>query len=290
MEQTSFGLFKYIDQQKISIALGKLGISIIDVASSEPKKRLEPPIIAEACLNMLSYIFYDAPNYLRISKPSKSQKCLLLGYGAIGQAIGYALTHGGDLGMFSKRFVKVWDRDIVKNKLAQDDGFEIFDQWNNKEEFDYIIGCAGRCSLPISSLSLLRDNSYLISVSSAAIEFPFNEMIEYALLNNNKNTMQITLSDIQLNELDNENIHRNITFKIENQRNLTIVNGGMPITFVGILNPAIPEKFDLTVSCMIAASIQAVSTKQQTNDGKRIIPLDSEYSKVICNWFDNNKI
>jgi hypothetical protein len=102
--------------------------------------------------------------------------------------------------------------------------------------------------------------------------------------------MQITLSDMQLNELDNENIHRNITFKIENQRNLTIVNGGMPITFVGILNPAIPEKFDLTVSCMIAASIQAVSTKQQTNDGKRIIPLDSEYSKVICNWFDNNKI
>ncbi|CAF1131619.1 unnamed protein product [Didymodactylos carnosus] len=290
IEQTSRGIFKYVDQQNISKTLNKFGISIIDVASSEPKKRLEPPIIAEACLNMLSYIFYDAPNHLRIPKPLKSQNCLLLGYGAIGQAVGYALTHEGDLGLFSKNSVKVWDRDVTRHKVAQDNGFDIFNQWNNKEEFDYIIGCTGRCSLSLSSLSLLRNNCYLISVSSAAIEFPFNDMIEHSLLNGNKNPIKISLSDIQLNELNNENIHRNITFQIEDQRNITVVNGGMPITFLGILNPAIPEKFDLTVSCMIAASIQAVGTKQQLNDKQQIIPLDSKYSKFICDWFDNNMI
>ena len=135
-------------------------------------------------------------------------------------------------------------------------------------------------------LSLVRDNGYLISASSAAIEFPFNEMIQYALLNDKNNIMQISLSDIQLNQLDNQNIHRNINFKIQNNINLTIVNGGMPITFLGILNPTIPEKFDLTVSCMVAASIQAVYTKHQTNDEQTIIPLHSEYSKIICEWFD----
>ncbi|CAF0762495.1 unnamed protein product [Didymodactylos carnosus] len=280
IEQTSHGMFKYVDQQDISKTLNKFGISIIDVASSESKKRLEPTIIAEACLNMLSYLFYDALNHLRVPKPLKSQNCLLLGYG---QTVGYALTDYGDLELFSKYSVKVWDRDVMRHKIAENNGFEIFNQWNNKEEFDYIIGCTGRCSLPLSSLSLLRNNCYLISVSSAAIEFPFNDMIEHSLLNGNKNLMKISLSDIQLNELNNENIHRNITFQIKNQRNITIVNGGMPITFLGILNPVIPEKFDLTVSCMIAVSIQAVSTEQQINDKQQIIPLDSKYSKFICN-------
>jgi hypothetical protein len=42
------------------------------------KKRFEPPIIAETCSNMLSYLFYDTPNHLKIYKLSKSHKCLLL--------------------------------------------------------------------------------------------------------------------------------------------------------------------------------------------------------------------
>ncbi|CAF3217072.1 unnamed protein product [Rotaria sp. Silwood2] len=280
VEQTSRGLFKYIDQPSIEKALNRIGTSIIDVASSEPKRRLEPLLIAEACLNMLSYLFYDAPKSLRIPKPSQLHKCLLLGYGAIGQAIGHALMHGGDLDIFSKGSVKVWDQDAPRRQLAQDDGFEIFNNWNSNEEFDYVIGCTGRCSLPMSSFSLLRDNAYLISVSSGAIEFPFHEMVQRALTDT-----ETGLSSVQINELTSEDIHRNIEFHIDNQRKLTVVNGGMPITFVGILNPILPEKFDVTLSCMIAASIQAVRANQQTNDPNRIIPLDSTYSTLICDWF-----
>ncbi|CAF1046378.1 unnamed protein product [Rotaria sordida] len=280
VEQTSRGLFKYVDQPNIEQALNRIGTSIIDVASSEPKRRLEPLLIAEACLNMLSYLFYDAPKSLRIPKPSQSQKCLLLGYGAIGQAIGHALIRPGDLDIFSKGSVKVWDRDASRRQLAQDEGLEIFDNWGSKEEFDYVIGCTGRCSLPMSSFSLLRDNAYLISVSSGAIEFPFHEMVQRAL-----SDTEIDLSSAQINEFTSEDIHRNIEFRIDNRRKLTVVNGGMPITFVGILNAALPEKFDVTVSCMIAASIQAVHTNQQTSDQNRIIPLDSTYSALICDWY-----
>ncbi|CAF4085434.1 unnamed protein product [Adineta steineri] len=286
VEQTSRGLFKYQDQINISSALRKLGISMIDVASSQPKKILEPSLIAEASLNMLSYLFYDATKNLKIPKPSKFDKCLLLGYGSIGQAIAYALTHKGDLGMFAKDSVKISDIDLDKQKLAENDGFQLFDQWNSKDQFNYVIGCAGRCSFPISCLSLVRNNSYLISVSSAAIEFPFNEMIQYALLNND---IKINVSNTEINRLDDKNIHQNITFIIENNKSLTVVNGGMPITFLGVLNPAIPEKFDITISLMIAASIQATFTKQENNQQNRIIPLDSNYSKFIFDWFSNNK-
>jgi hypothetical protein len=280
VEQTSRGLFKYVDQPNIEQALNRIGISIVDVASSEPKRRLEPFLIAEACLNMLSYLFYDAHKSLRIPKPSQSQKCLLLGYGAIGQAIGHALTRGSDLNIFSKGSVKVSDQDASRRQLAQDEGLEIFDNWDSNEEFDYVIGCTGRCSLPMSSFSLLRDNAYLISVSSGAIEFPFYEMVQRAL-----SDTEIGLSSAQIDGLTSEDIHRNIEFRIDNRRKVTVVNGGMPITFIGILNPILPEKFDVTLSCMIAASLQAVRANQQRNDRNRIIPLDSTYSALICDWF-----
>ncbi|CAF3133112.1 unnamed protein product [Rotaria sp. Silwood2] len=118
VQQTSRGLFKYVDQPSIEKALNRIGTSIVDVAFNEPKRRPEPLLIAEACLNILSYLFYDAPKSLRIPKPSQSQKCLLLGYGAIGQAIGHALMHGGDLDIFSKGSIKVWDQDASRRQLA----------------------------------------------------------------------------------------------------------------------------------------------------------------------------
>ncbi|CAF4311751.1 unnamed protein product, partial [Adineta steineri] len=97
------------------------------------------------------------------------------------------------------------------------------------------------------------------------------------------------LSNTEINRLDDKNIHQNITFTFENNKSVTVVNGGMPITFLGILNPAIPEKFDITISFMIAASIQATFTKQGNNQQNRIIPLDSNYSEFIFNWFNTNK-
>jgi hypothetical protein len=187
---------------------------------------------------------------------------------------------GDDLAIFPKGSIKVWDQDACRRQLAQNESLEIFDNWDSNEEFDYVIGCTGRCSLPISSFSLLRDNAYLISVSSGAVEFPFHEMVQHAL-----SDTEISLSSAQVDELKSENIHRNIELRINNRRKVTVVNGGMPITFLGILNPILPEKFDVTLSCMIATSIQAVRANQQTNDHNPIMLLDSTYSALISDWF-----
>lgn len=280
VEKTSRGLFKYCDQPNIEKALNRIGTSFIDVASSEPKRTVEPSLIAEACLSMLCYLFNDAPESLRIPKESYLQNCLLLGYGTIGQAIAHALRSDDELNTCFKGSIRVWDQDASKRLLAQSQGFEIFDDWDGKEEFDYVIGCTGRRSFPISSFSLLRNNAYLISVSSGTIEFPFHEMVQHALSDS-----ETSLSTNQIDDLKNEDIHRNIEFLIDGGRKITVVNGGMPITFLGLLNPILPEKFDVTISCMIAASIQAVKGNLKINDQKRIIPLDPTYSSLICDWF-----
>ncbi len=59
----------------------------------------------------------------------------------------------------------------------------------------------------------------------------------------------------------------------------------MLITFVAILNPILSEKFDVTLSCMITANSQAMRANHQVNGQNRIIPLDSTYSTLICDWF-----
>ena len=287
VEQTSRGLFKYLDDVRISKALRQLGISLVDVATSEPKKRLEPPIIAETAINMLAYLFDEAAEHLRIPQPSASQRCLLIGYGAIGRAVAHALTHDEELGLFARDSLQVFDRDAQRNETAQDDGYTIFRPWDQLETFDYIIGCAGRCSLSLTSIGSLSKQSYLISFSSAAIEFPFHQMIEQALQSPfEKKTIPINLDERELTHLDEENIHRNVTFTMDNGNRCTVVNGGMPVTFLGLLNPTHPERFDLTVSCMVAASIQAARTHRQFEAENRVHPLDAQFSQLICQWFD----
>ena len=286
VEQTSRGLFKYLDDQRIPRALKQLGIFMIDVASSEPKKRLEPSLIAEATIQMLSYLFHEAPDHLKIQKPLDMQRCLLLGYGAIGKAIADALTGDNELGYFPKSALEVFDKDQDKNLAAINDGYQIFERWEQNGQFDYIIGCAGRCSLPVTSLSLLRDQAYLISASSAAVEFPFYRMVESIHSDQSETRFDLVRDKSQINPLEDENIHRNITFRTNHDSVFTVVNGGMPVTFIGLLNPTYPEKFDLTVGCMIAASIQATQHPHQLDDSNRIRPLDSKFSERICRWFD----
>lgn len=277
VEQTSRGIFKYFDQPRIGQVLRELGIFLVDVARSEPKKRLEPPLVAEASINMLNYLFHAAPSHLKLpSRLSKDHRCLLLGYGAIGRAIAQALTQNDQLGYFSRSSLMIFDIDSTQIELAKNDGFEIFDRWDENDQFDLIIGCAGRCSFPLHRLSLLRNNAFLISVSSAAIEFPFHQLVENSLSNQ---------FDV-LQQLNDENIHRNIQFTKSNGDVFTIVNGGMPVTFLGLLNPIVPEKFDVTVSSMIAGSIQSVSLERQFTSEDRIVSLNSDFSERICRHFD----
>jgi hypothetical protein len=95
-------------------------------------------------------------------------------------------------------------------------------------------------------------------------------MIQHA--SGKRSNTHIRLSDKELKRLNDENIHQNVAFTIENDKTVTVVNGGMPITFLGILNPTNPERFDLTISFMVAASVQAA--------------LNMHYSSLILNWFE----
>ena len=104
-------------------------------------------------------------------------------------------------------------------------------------------------------------------------------MIEQALRSPPEKTIPIKLDERELTHLDDENIHRNVTFTMDNGNRCTVIHGGMPVTFLGLLNPTYPEKFDLTVSCMVTASIQATRTHRQFEfeEENRVHPLDVQF-------------
>ncbi|CAF1075355.1 unnamed protein product [Rotaria sordida] len=92
---------KLFDNLPLSLRIFKFDIKLILSYLDSIEIRLVEQT-SRAFLNMLSYLFYDAKSHLTNRKPSKFDKCLLVGYGAIGEAVAYALIHKGDLGLFLK--------------------------------------------------------------------------------------------------------------------------------------------------------------------------------------------
>ena len=117
--------------------------------------------------------------------------------------------------IFSKDSVKVWNLDVLKHQLALNDSLQLFDDWNNNEQFDYVIDCTDSYSLPISSSALLCHNAYLINLSSGSIEFPFDEQlfnVHYLILNFDYPLLKWMNLKVKII------IHQNILFRIDNRR------------------------------------------------------------------------
>jgi hypothetical protein len=63
---------------------------------------------------------------------------------------------------------------------------------------------------------------------------------------------------------------------------VTVVNGGMPITFVGKLNPVAPEKIQATIASMLAAGVQAVRAASSPDREGGLQPLNAH----DCEWIE----
>jgi hypothetical protein len=61
---------------------------------------------------------------------------------------------------------------------------------------------------------------------------------------------------------------------------IMIVNGGMPVTVIGLVNPIDPRKIQGTIASLVAAAVQAVE-EQRTG----LLPLNAADSQLIMDNF-----
>ncbi len=240
VEQTTRGLIKMDENTAMCYCADD--IPIVNVAGSQPKMQLEPPFIGLSVCDALLRQFGH------LVKPSARDRCLLLGYGAIGKQV--ALFAHQVLG-YSKDKIHVHDKSAERMTAAVNDGYAVLDRKARGIRFTLVIGCSGRASFRVGDHVLLEDGAYLASATSGTVELSRENFIELAEASPHDDIW------IERKGLDETNLHSDIEFHLMD-RNAIFVNGGFPVNFDGTVNCVPHHYIQPTPTMMCAAALQAV--------------------------------
>lgn len=229
IEQTSSG-YRRLESEN-------LRFPVINMARSEAKLRHESPIIAKLVSSRLQ-------EHLPLL-PIKPGKILVIGRGAIGAEV------VGSLG--GQYEVDAFDIMPGKNSLGSTDLI------NHLHQFNMIIGCTGKTSLPFNLYShLQKDGVVLVSASSSDREFEAAKFRQ------------------QLPRI--KDCHQNLSYG-----NVHLLNCGFPINFDAGYDQLDGELLQLTRSLLLISILQA-SSMDMCPGG--LVPLDMEMQRdVLAEYF-----
>lgn len=258
VEQTTRGLIKM--DENAALDFRSRNVPIVNVARSVPKTTLEPPFIGVAVCEALRRRVGDSLHV------GPADRCLILGYGAIGKQVAAFVSTLG----FSSDRVHVFDAIHDRMAAAAVDGFILWDKKERHLRFKLVIGCSGRASFTVGDYVLLEDGAFLASATSGTVELSREEFIEMADANPDDDIW------IERDGLEESAVHSNLRFHFVD-REATFVNGGFPVNFDGRVNCVPAHYIQPTPTMMCAAAIQAVQTTQ-----KGLVELDEGFSR----WLD----
>ena len=217
VEQTERGARMY---EKIK----NLHIPVAPVARSEIKNRQEPPHIGRT-------IVANIQNLLK-NQNLAGKRCLVIGYGRIGEAVCEAAR---GIGMN----VSVYDRDKGILAKAAQSSYNTNENLNQLlAEAQIIIGTTGNESLGRENILSLKHGAVLVSGSSGQYEIGIDSL---EILSRKKQTLSIGTEYI----LEKES------------RKILLLGDGYPINFVGV--ESIPdEAIDPVMAALFAATVAMV--------------------------------
>lgn len=252
VEQTTKGIRR--DRE-----IDKIDFPIINVAESRLKGILESLEVAETLASNIETILRDDG----INVPSVN--LLLLGFGTIGENLAKVLKR--------KRIkVSIYDKDTLKRRKAKEDpeGYDVLDNIDSLEKFEFIIGTSGETSLEGSSLWSLKHNVILASGSSERLEIDIDWL--------EKNTKEPREKNI-----NTDNIFTIYELKKgESNKKIRVIANGEPINFLmsgGISKTVI----DAVYSEMFMSAVLLVSNKITE---KQINQVPEEIEEQIDKLFD----
>jgi S-adenosylhomocysteine hydrolase len=262
VEQTTRGIIK----MNSSAALRKVvrQLPLVDVARSAPKRTLEPPFIAMSVCASLDRSIRSRYRGYRL------RRCLVLGYGAIGEQVATFIDRHFGLGRGN---VYVFDSDPERAAKAARRGFPAWNRQQFETGFDLVVGCSGRASFGVGDYVYLEDPALLASASSGAVELSRQDFIELADASPSDDIRVVRES------LDERKLHSDLTFRLVD-RTASVLNAGFPVNFDERIT-ATPGRFiQPTPVMMLAASVQARGAIADGATG--VIDLRPE----LCDWLD----
>jgi hypothetical protein len=222
---------------------------------------LEPPFIGlDVCASLRKKIDLHLGGRVK-------GKCLVLGYGSIGEQIAEFFFGCLNIG---KNNIYVYDTDKRRRNIARKAGFSIWDKGDLHSKFRLVIGCSGTSSFSAGDRIYLEDGAVLASASSGSVELSKEEFIDLA------DTSPV--DDIRImgkRRLQND-CHRDIEFRFAGSR-ATFLNGGFPINFDGRVSTIPWRHIQITPTLMIAGAVQGVLADR---------PGIIELCPFLCAWID----
>lgn len=271
VEQTTRGINKL--QENVAIRYYCRHVPLVDVATSGPKKNVEPSFIARAVREAAGERLQRILRRTRVDLAGG--KVLVLGYGAIGREVAREVRERFGL---RPGQLFVFDTDEHKSHDAAGAGYPLWDAKDGANAFDLVIGCTGTRAFNIWNYVHLARRAVLISASSGSAEVAREDFVELA--------DSCGVDDIRIHDretLRRRGIHSDITLDIVNHV-VTIANGGFPINFDGRLNRIPAEDIQITVAMMVGGAVQAVTT-----DAQGLMPLDPVFCEALVDQFQASR-
>ena len=274
IEQTARGIIKF--RKNAAIRFSSIRCPIINIAESEPKKKIEPSFITEDIIEAFQRkrdLLRDKINF------KKDDKVLILGYGAIGASVADMINNNIQP---DSKSIFVHDPSPEKMNSIKQNGYSLWESTDFRTRFKIVIGCSGQTSFNMWDHVFLDESAVLFSTSSGASELSREELIELANSSDDDDIKVIFKKEIR----DFSKIHNNIEIEFPYSRAL-ILNGGFPINFDGInLKGVSPEKIQYTIASMIRGAIQASQLDKESKEYRGgLIDFSTDHSERIMKYF-----
>ena len=268
VEQTTRGIIKI--RKDATLRHYAKRIPIVNVAESGPKKKLESPFIGEAICRSLIGLLKGCVRF------AAKDKCLVLGYGAVGESVTQALMRHFPV---AARNIYIGEPDPAKAGLIKKAGHPLWcRELHEAVRFKLVVGCSGTTSFGIGDRIFLEDGAFLASASSGASELSREEFIDLA------DSFPSDLIYVKnRSELEKSPVHSDIRIQLVD-REACFLNGGFPVNFRGYVN-CVPFQFiQLTRTLQAGAAVQAMNAQLPG-----LIDLDRRFCEFVENQFHRHK-
>ena len=221
VEQTTRGIRNAEDWEEEEKE-NKLQFPVISVATSELKRKFEPPYIAEAVVDNIKKLL----PFMTL----KGKKSALFGYGAIGEKLAHCLRQNGVI-------VTIFEPNPENQLQAQQAGFPaLTSSVEAVQNKDFVIGTSGKQSINSQIIANLAHGTYILSASSELYEIDIEEL---------------QAQQIEMKSLRNESgFQIGTTFVLpQKNKDIHLLANGYPINFWGF--DSMPEEASSLIMTLI---------------------------------------
>lgn len=246
VEQTTRG-HRYLKQQEYKrLVEHTLEAPVVSIARCRTKTELEAPFIgAAAARGLLKALECEGINMNDLDRVA------IIGFGPVGQAVFRALKHFGHKGP-----IQVVDTDEKKHQRIAELGGDPYVSLPKEHKFNLVIGSTGYASFGLKDWECLSNDAYLVSTSSAAVEFNRRQFVDLAELYPD--------DEIEIvNKEEARKIGIRATLKIrKGERQVAFIHASFPVNFDGRMECLPIRIIQATHTLLYAAGYQALETNR----------------------------